>query len=78
MATNEHQPTISEKGRQYNELKDLDLGEIALIDNRWTDAEAHLRRCLEIAPDHQKGRYDLDFATRREVPPHLIGLTDTR
>ncbi len=50
------------------------LAEIAIAQRDWSDAERKLRHCLEIAPDHRKAFYDLEFTKRREVPPHLIEL----
>ncbi|MCH7872635.1 MAG: hypothetical protein IID33_13130, partial [Planctomycetes bacterium] len=50
------------------------LAEIAMAHQDWSDAERQLRQCLEIAPDHRKALYNLDFAKRREVPPHLTEL----
>jgi hypothetical protein len=50
------------------------LAEIAIVQRNWNGAERQLRHCLEIASDHRKALYNLEFANRREVPPHLTEL----
>lgn len=50
------------------------LAELAMIDSRWRDARDHLARCLAAAPDHAKAGYDLEYAERESVPPHLREL----
>ena len=52
------------------------LAEIAIVSHQWAEAETQLRCCLESAPDHRKARYDLDFVSRKQIPPHLSGLIE--
>ncbi len=50
------------------------LGELAMIESRWGAAEANLRACLDLVPDHRKAVYDLECVRQRRLPEHLQGL----
>jgi len=51
----------------------LHLAELCLLRGAWTTAASWLERCLRVAPEHAKARYDQEWTSLRRIPPHLAG-----